>query len=297
MIEALSILLPTYNTPCIELVKTLHKQALCIPKLSFEIIVLDDGSTDKNTIEANKRIDNLSHCRYLMRGYNRGRAATRNELASTARFDWLLFIDSDMAIRDPNYLRSYIEMDEADVTYGGYVINGDKKLFKGNLRYKYERQYEGNRDASKRKEHPYEDFHTSNFLVRRTIMNAHLLDERFVRYGYEDVAWGKSLRKTGIKIHHVDNPVSFEVFESNEDFLQKTIEGVATLAQFGEELKEYSKIINIVDRLKRLHLAKLFAQTFKIVEKPLKNNLLGNKPSIFLFNIYKIGLYLMLSEK
>lgn len=297
MIDSLSILLPTYNTPCVELVKALHKQAIAIPQLSFEIIVLDDGSTDNSTIEINKKIDSLSHCRYLQRGYNKGRAVTRNELASTARYEWLLFIDSDMVVRKPDYLRSYVEMDEADVTYGGYVVNGDKIQLKGNLRFKYESQYEGNRNASKRSEHPYDDFHTSNFLVRRAIMNNIPLDERFVKYGYEDVIWGKALRNAGITINHVDNPLSFETFEENKDFLQKATEGVSTLAKFSKELKDYSRIISFAERLKKRHLTKLFVCVFKIVKEPIKNNLLGNKPSIFLFNIYKVGMYLKFSEK
>lgn len=297
MIDSLSILIPTYNYACVELVKALRKQASAITQLSFEIIVLDDGSTDCSTIEINKEIDKLSHCRYLQRGYNRGRAATRNELARDSKGEWLLFIDSDMVIRNEDYLRRYVEMDEADVTYGGYVINGDKRQLKGNLRYKYESQYEGNRNASKRMEHPYEDFHTSNFLVRRAIMTNYPLDERFVGYGYEDVIWGKSLKKAGIDIRHVDNPVSFEIFEGNTEFVQKTIEGVTTLARFSDELQGYSRILSISERLRKWHLVKPLAWVFGIVQEPIKNNLLGNKPRIFLFNIYKVGIYLMFTEK
>lgn len=298
MITSLSILLPTYNTPCVGIVKSLHEQALSMPFLSFEIVVLDDGSTDTSVIATNQEINNLSHCRFQQRGYNRGRAVTRNELSSLAKFEWLLFIDSDMSICSSDYLRRYVELDEADVTYGGYVVNGDKKKLRGNLRYRYEIQYEGNRSASKRKEHPYDDFHTSNFLVRRAIMSSFPLDERFVSYGYEDVIWGKTMKENGIKIRHIDNPVSFEIFEDNEDFLSKTNAGITTLFSFRGELGGYSRIISVSDRLERLRLAKPFARMFKIIQHPIKKCLVGNNPIVFLFSIYKVGMYLIkLSEK
>lgn len=297
MIENLSILLPAFNTPCVELVKALHKQALCIPKLSFEIIVLDDGSTDKKSIEINKGIDNLSHCRYLQRGYNRGRAATRNELASYARFDWLLFIDSDMVLRCDNYLKNYVGLENISVVYGGYTLRGDKEKLKGNLRFKYECIHGGNSDASKRNQHPYNDFHTSNYIVKRSIMTRYPLDERFVRYGYEDVMWGKTMNKKRIPILHVDNPLSFEIFEGNQDFVEKTTIGMATLAQFSTDLDGYSRILAAAGLLKRWHMVKSFAMVFAIFKEFIKSNLLGNNPSIFLFNIYKIGMYLKFSEK
>jgi len=298
MIESLSILIPTYNYACVELVKALHKQASAIEGLSyFEIFVVDDGSTDKQSIKQNMEIRSIRHCRYRLRANNKGRASTRNELARDSKGEWLLFIDSDMVIRNGDYLRSYVEMSEADVTYGGYDINGDKALLKGNLRYKYESEYEGNRSASKRREHPYEDFHTSNFLVRRAIMTAYPLDERFVGYGYEDVIWGKTLKKAGINIRHIDNPVSFEIFERNIEFLLKTIEGVTTLVKFSDELRGYSRILSISERLRKWHLAKPFSRIFRIVEEPIKYNLIGNKPRIFLFNIYKVGIYLMFTEE
>lgn len=297
MITSLSILLPTYNTPCEDLVRALHKQAIAIANFAFEIIVLDDGSTDSEVIETNKRIDSLSHCRYLIRGYNRGRAATRNELASYARCEWLLFIDSDMVVCNNNYLRQYLSIDKSDVVYGGYEINGDSAKLKNNLRYRYETSYSGNRDASQRNKHPYDDFHTSNFLVRREVMIANLLDERFVRYGYEDVIWGKTLKGKGIAINHIDNPLSFEIFETNTEFIEKTTVGMSTLAEFSNELRGYSRIIATADKLERWHLTKIAKWVFLFAKDKIKQRLTNNKPSIFLFNIYKIGMYLLFSEK
>jgi len=300
MLKSLSILIPTFNDVCVELVKTLHVQASNIKNLVFEIIVADDGSTDNIVIERNKEIVNLSYCQYFVSNKNRGRAAIRNFLAYKAKYEWLLFIDSDMVVCNDNYIYNYIYMPNIstiDVVYGGYVINGDKQRLKGNLRYLYESKYKENSDAKKRNIHPYKNFHTSNFIAKRSIMLNHPFDERFRHYGYEDVIWGKVLKKSCIRITHTNNPLSFEIFEDNASFLAKTEEGIYTLNKFKEELEKYSNIITFACKMQKFHIDTLFNTLFKISRKAIKHNLLSNKPSVFLFNIYKIGMYFKFSEK
>ena len=70
MINSLSILIPTYNNVCLELVRDLQAQASILSSendFEYEIIVADDGSTDKNTIEKNSEINGLDNCRYIER--------------------------------------------------------------------------------------------------------------------------------------------------------------------------------------------------------------------------------------
>lgn len=290
MITSLSILIPTYNDICVGLVKELYKQAMVIDGLDFEIIVADDGS-GINVVKKNLEINELHNCRYIVNKVNQGRAAIRNKLVCMAQQEWLLFIDADMAIQNKDYLRTYVSMDAPDVVYGGYVVNGDSKKLKGNLRFKYEKQYGGNSDDAKRNKHPYNDFHTSNFLVRRSVMLALPFDERIKRYGYEDVIWGNGLKEANIRIKHIDNPLSFEKFEDNALFMQKTLQGVVTLCEFREELKDNSNIIHTWERLRKGNVLGLFITVFSVFENAIKYNLIGNNPSVFLFKIYKLGLF------
>lgn len=291
MITSLSILIPTFNDVCVDLVKELHVQTEAIDGLDYEIIVADDGSTDKDVIARNKEINTVSNCRYIESGVNKGRAAIRNFLVNRASKDWLLFIDADMVVNNNHYIKTYAELDTEDVVYGGYVVNGDSNRFKGNLRYKYERQYSGNSNATKRNENPYNDFHTSNFLARRNVMLVHPFNENIKRYGYEDVIWGKELKKACINIKHIDNPLSFEIFENNTSFVTKTAEGVSTLFEYRKQLKDNSPLISTWSKIDKLHLTALFNACFSLFENRIKNNLIGNKPSVFLFKIYKLGLY------
>lgn len=301
MIKDLSILIPTYNNVCIELVKSLYKQASEISNnnensFEYEIIVGDDGSTNKKTIEENEDINNIPNCRYITREHNEGRSAIRNFLARQAKYSYLLFIDSDMVVRNKSYLDNYIHAENSDVIYGGYRINGNYEILKNNLRYIYESKNKRNGNASERRKNPYSDFHTSNFIVRRALMLEYPLDERFRKYGYEDVLWGKKIRLKGIKINHVENSLSFEKFESNTDFIAKTEEGMNTLFQFKDELKGYSIIINYAEKLDEFHLKGIVSMLFSLIRKLLKRKLSGNKPSVFLFNIYKLGFYCSLTN-
>lgn len=291
MLNSLSILIPTFNDECIDLVRNLNTQASNINKLKYEIIVADDGSTDKRVVKSNNEIGHIHNCRYIAYEKNRGRSAIRNSLVNEAQYEWVLFVDGDMVVNNNYYISTYVMMGDTDVVYGGYTVNGDPQRLKGNLRYKYESKYGGNSDAKKRSLCPYNDFHTSNFLARRSIMQAHPFDERFRHYGYEDVIWGKTLKESGIAIKHKDNPLSFEIFEDNETFLAKTEEGLNTLYMFRNELEEYSNIIRLMKKISKTHMEGLLATFFKVVRKALKNNLKGNKPSVFLFNIYKLGMY------
>ena len=96
MIQALSVLIPTYHCRCKELVCSLHQQLMEQP-VTFEIIVVDDGSHDTACIQENQVITALPHCTYHIEEQNRGRAGVRNYLAHLAQYDYLLFIDGDMS--------------------------------------------------------------------------------------------------------------------------------------------------------------------------------------------------------
>ncbi len=296
MLNSLSILIPCYNGLCIELVSSLQQQADCIAKdretvFKYEIIVGDDGSTDCDVIEKNKEINFIPNCRYIIRGFNSGRAVIRNFLARTAKYEWLLFIDYGRTLRKQDFISTYIHIDNPTVVYGGYDICDCNEILKHNLRYLYEKKYNKNSIAAERMRNCYKSFNTCNFMVKRSIMLDHPFDERFRKYGYEDVVWGKTLYNNGIKISHIDNSLYTEDFDDNESFVTKTEESMKTLVDFYDELKGYSTVIETEEKLKKFHILTLFVFFFNATRKLIKNNLSGNKPHVFLFNIYKLGTF------
>ena len=287
----ISILIPTYNHVCVELVSTLQQQASQLP-INYEIIVADDGSTIASTIQANRAINDYTNSRYIERPKNAGRAAIRNYLAEKASQPWLLFIDSDMVVRRPDFLRQYVDTpDEQAVWDGGICIGGNASLLKKNLRYQYERANEQLHTVGRRQQQPYRDFHTANFMAPKQLMTEHPFDLRFRHYGYEDVLFGMTLESHRIPIHHLDNPLSFEVFEENEQFRNKTEEGLRTLYTFRHELKDGSRLLQ---RMEYLGWILPLLRLFHHATKKLERRILLRHPSLFLFSLYRLGYYVTL---
>lgn len=287
----LSILIPTYNDACAKLVDTLRQQAEALD-ISYEIIVADDGSTNAEVVRSNRQINQWAHCRMDERPQNSGRASVRNYLAQQAQYNWLLFIDSDMVVCNPDFLKRYVNT-TAEVVDGGVVIG---PVVKGNLRALYEKANEQQHTVDRRCQTPYQHFHTANFLVRRDIMLAHPFDLRFRRYGYEDVLFGKALQQHLIPIEHIDNPLSFEIYEGNEAFVCKTEEGLRTLYEFRNELQSHSRLLTIVSGLSPwiICAVRLFHRLFGRLER---RHLTGSHPTLSVFSLYRLGYYLQLSAK
>ena len=292
-ITSLSILIPTYNDLCVKLVDALRQQAEAV-RLTYEILVADDGSTNAEVIAKNSEINQWEHCQYLRKAENIGRAAIRNFLAKEARHDWLLFIDSDMTLVRPDYIYKYVAMEGADVIDGGIAVGGDADALKGNLRYRYEKAAELEHTVERRRQKPYHDFHTSNFLIRRSLMLTHPFDERFRHYGYEDVLFGKQLRGDRIAITHIDNPMGFCTFEDNAAFVAKTEEGLRTLHAFSAELRGYSRLLTLVEGIHLTLVLSLIRMFHRLFGGLIRRNLCSSQPSLRLFGLYKLGYYVSL---
>lgn len=296
MINGISILMPTYNDVCIDAVCELARQAENTDGVNWEIVVADDGSTDTNTIVANSAIDNLEHCRYIRRNENVGRARIRNFLASESCFDWLLFVDSGMGIIRKDFILKYLKAVDGGtkVAYGGYEVIGNARELSGNLRFKYEKKAEKKQSIQWRSGHVYENFHTSNFMISKAVYMDNPLDERFQRYGYEDVLLGKQLEKKRIHIEQIDNPVAFDRFENNEQFVQKTEEGLLTLHEFADELQGYSKLLEAEAWIRKWNLSRPCIYIYNRCRKLWRSNICGGHPSLHLLRAYKLGFFLSL---
>ena len=106
--ESLSILIPVFNWDCTRLIKDLHFQGLVLG-IPYEIIVADDCSTDRELFEKNRIVaESHENCRFFGLPHNIGRAAIRNYMADQSKYDKLLFLDCDSAIKDKLFLQRYM---------------------------------------------------------------------------------------------------------------------------------------------------------------------------------------------
>ena len=97
----LSIIIPVYNEKKVieECVKSLYKQSY----KNFEIIVVDDGSTDK-TLDIVKRFKEIK----ILKQNHKGPGAARNLAAKQAKGKILILIDADMTFHK-DYLKNLIQ--------------------------------------------------------------------------------------------------------------------------------------------------------------------------------------------
>lgn len=291
--------------------------------LGFEIIFADDGSADATARQRNAIIAQLPYCQYIERPKNVGRSAIRNFLAHTAHYSHLIFLDGDVAIKRGNFVQTYLaHRNDADVIIGTLhfsrmqvacdtaedIIGHTKRakeetkkttepmLYDDNLKYRYEQQFLAKHPVKKRMQQPYASFRTTNFMVRRDLLLAYPFDETFHEYGYEDTLFGKQLKEHGATLIHLDNAATIADYEDNATFVAKTEESLRTLAAHAHQLQDYSTLLHTANKLKCLHLQPLIAFVFKLFKGLLHKNLCSNSPSVFLFNVYKLGYYVNLTR-
>ena len=288
----LSILITTKDYNCSLLVEELCRQgkALGVP---FEILVGEDGT---QALHLNKDIDTLPHSRRIIKKENIGRAVMRNTLAKEAQYPYLLFIDSDAVVEKDNFLETYLHhIKHNDVVCGG--LYHAKTLSDKNctLRYKYEKEADKHRDTATRNIAPYDKFTTFNFAIHRTVFLSILFEEKIKKYGHEDTLFGKELERRNVKVEHIDNMLLHNGLESNEIYLAKVELSLVTLHEMRKEIKN-TPLLRCVEKIKKLHIEKLVVALWRMSKKYMRNNLLGNNPSLTILKLYKLGYFLSIKE-
>lgn len=293
----LSILIPTYNCDCLRLATDLQQQCeetqayYGATQFDYEIIIGDDASTDETVTARNELAELLPNCRVMNSTPNLGRARICNRLMSAAAFPHLLLIDADAEVCTDNFIHTYwTRRNEADVVVGS--IRTPHTAPQGHeLRLKYEHAAEAKRSAAYRNAHPTENFSTFNILFSRRVVETVRFDERCVEYGYEDALMGIEIARNGYSILHIDNPLLHTGINNNLSFLANTEASLRTLARLGSPIDQNARIARAHQAITRHRLLPLLHLFFRIFHPLLRRQLLSRRPSLLLFNLYKLGYY------
>ena len=293
----LSILIPTYNYDCTQLVADLQQQAEQIG-INYEIIVADDASPLQEYRERVQEINKWPHCRLIELEKNIGRARIRNRLADEARHEWLLFMDCDAEVTSELFMANYLKHLDAEVICGGLFHSDALPSPEVSLRYAYEKRADKKRAARYRQQRPYEQFTPFNFMIRRTTFQSIRFDERITEYGHEDTLFGIELGKKGANIRHIDNPLLHVGLESNERFLEKTRAALRNLTTMENVMQGHSALLSAYNILKRLGITPFIAKWFARKEQSLTSRLTSTNTaaSLHLFFLYKLGYYCCLNK-
>ncbi|MDL2243345.1 glycosyltransferase family 2 protein [Bacteroidales bacterium OttesenSCG-928-J19] len=290
-----SICIPVYNFDVRPLVSDLSKLSE-ESGLNYEILLIDDAS-DPEFRRLNSAID-LPHVSYIQLSNNIGRSKIRNQLADTARYPYLIFMDCDSALPSEDYIRNYVPLFiPGIVCYGGRIYHEEKPDKQFILRWKYGVKRESV-PAEKRSFSPNYGFETNNFLIDKLVFNEVRFEESITDYGHEDTLFGIELMKHNRQIVHIDNPLLHIGLEDALCFLEKTESSTRNLQKVDKLLQakypqqiHYSRLVTSEAKIKRIGLTPLFRQVFRMLQPCIKRNLLSSNPSLFLFDIYRLGLY------
>ncbi len=285
----LSILIPTKDYNCRILVEALSRQGelLAVP---YEILLGEDGSSCEG-VELNRPMSQLPKCRIIEYKENQGRARIRNRLAEEARYENILFIDSDAIVEKNDFLATYLHaLQYHDIVCGGLYHPVIIPSPNCTLRYKYEKNADKKRHASVRAKHPYNDFSTFNFAIKRELFLSIRFDENIKEYGYEDTLFGHQIKALGHVVTHIDNPLLHTGLESNKLYLNKIERSLETLYTIREEI-DTTPLLSAYRRLRSLGLVSFSACVWRFTRKLLRENLMSETPSLFLFKLYKLGYY------
>ena len=288
----LSILIPTYNYNIEALVVELHQQASAC-NIDFEIICYDDCSTNQVIVAANKSINSLQNTTYKILESNIGRSAIRNLLAKDARYDLLLFLDADVMPVNDDFVSKYLSLisDATKIIYGGIQYQKESPEDTHLLRWVYGKKREA-LSVVERNKNIYLSFLTLNFIIRKTVFNEVCFNEDIPNLRNEDTLFSYNLKQAKIAIVHTENPVYHLGLEDSKTFLKKSIESQDAMSLFMKENLidiKYTLITKTIYRLKKIKLDFLFSISYPFTEKIFKANLLSTKPSLFIFDLYKLS--------
>jgi glycosyltransferase involved in cell wall biosynthesis len=199
-----SVVIPTYNRlPILQkCLQAMAQQTLAAPD-RYEVVVVDDGSTDATLDWLAQKKANLPMVRLVCQAHQ-GAAAARNLGVTNAAGDTIVFIDSDLVVTE-TFLQAH-----ADALRQGQATLGSDALFT------YGRVINTNNFEQPTSE-PYKltDFSAAYFatgnvaIARHWLEQAGLFDLDFRQYGWEDLELGVRLKKLGLKIIKVPAAVGY----------------------------------------------------------------------------------------
>jgi glycosyltransferase involved in cell wall biosynthesis len=299
----LSINIPVYNYEVGELVSQLAEQADDM-QIVYEIRVYDDGSQEKVKLK-NCKIAGLPGVIYIELEQNLGRSGIRNKMGMESKFKYLLFIDADSMPVSEDYLENFIEFAEPNrVLCGGTAYKSEKPDEQG----KYLRWFYGtNREAiSAKTRNSKKGFiiTSNNFLIEKSVFEKVHFREDLKAYGHEDTLLGYDLFRSGIEIFHIDNPVEHTGLEDSYIFLDKTKTALKSLYQITHQIlpgdNDFVQQVHFLNRYSAITkiLPPVFLRLFyKLFHRFIESNLTGDKPSLFWFDVYKLGFYSTLKNE
>lgn len=201
-----SVVIPTYNR-----LPILRKCLLALENQQFdsdlvtdyEIVVVDDGSTDETISWITSEKAYLPHVKLHTQNH-KGAAAARNLGVEKARGDWIIFIDSDLVVTS-----SFLQAHSQTLNFAQQSTKSDRIFTYGAVINTC------NFDDPTSEPYKITDFSAAYFatgnvaIAKKWLLKAGLFDTMFKQYGWEDLELGIRLKKLGLKLKKCPQAVGY----------------------------------------------------------------------------------------
>ncbi len=280
MPSSLTVVVPTYNRPNV-LTKCLRALQGQVFQAAFEIIVVDDCSTDATQQLVQAECARDRRIQYIRNPCNSGRCHTRNQGILSAKNPLIVTLDDDI-VPAPGFLEAHSAIHD-DRQRGSLAAVGSVR---------YDSDCISGTNIGKYLQSRYLAFR-SNLSISLTDLGAQhfgignssfwkddaicvgLLDQRFRFYGGEDVFFGHQLKKRGVRLCfcpdakglHVDE-VSFE--RQKLKVMQSARNGLKILLHEAPEVFQKSPLryLLAVDQSQDTAKTKLIKACMRVVMNP-----------------------------
>lgn len=222
MDELVSVIIPTYNREqfIIEALQSVLNQSY----ERLEVIIVDDGSTDK-TVEIIKKMSD-PRIKILVNEKNEGACFSRNRGVIEAKGNYIAFQDSD-DIWEKNKLEiclDYLKKENADVVFSSYVLNDNIIVPSYNL----------NNFKNKVKQVLIKNcISTQTIVGKKNVFLDEQFDVNMPRYQDFDLSV-RLLSK--YKVYYVDQPL-VKVYQQEDSITKQSLKGVFALERMLSKYK------------------------------------------------------------
>lgn len=169
----------------------------------YEVVVVDDGSTDDTLDWLEQNRADLPHLRWFCQDH-KGAAAARNFGVKQAQGDKIIFIDSDLVVT-PTFLQAHWQQ-----WHAAQQRFGDDRVFTYGLVVNTANFENPTAEPYKITDYSAAYFATGNVMIaKHWLEQAGLFDTQFSLYGWEDLELGVRLKALGIRLVRAAEAVGY----------------------------------------------------------------------------------------
>lgn len=293
----ISVIVTTYNRAAIlkEALTALESQSMSRDK--YEIIVVDDGSTDQ-TKEIMKGVNEFYPNITYLKQKNSGQGIARNFGVTKAKGEIVILTQDDIIVGSDfleQHLKIHLRHPSENIAVLGFttwdprlpispvmrwMTNGSSIFGKfGGHQFAYEK-LKGKEEAD------YNFFYTSNISLKKVLMQKYPFDPSFSGYGWEDIELGYRLHKrVGLKVIYNSAAIAYHYHLMSETDMKNRMYSIGESAWVID--RKYPELKKIPSGLKMVILQILSSGIVLFVLKLTRNMTQGFLADLYYYSLSK----------